>query len=47
MKVKVELYTAGTIHYETVIATDYDSAKKTAKARNPEATIISATAVFN
>lgn len=47
MKVKVQLFTAGTIHYETVIATDYDSAIKTAKARNPEATVVSATAVFN
>ena len=46
MKVKVELYTAGTIHHEIVIATDYESAKRTAKARNPEARIISCTAVF-
>ena len=46
MKVKVELYTAGTVHHEIVIATDYDSAKRTAKARNPEARIISCTAVF-
>ena len=46
MKVKVELYTAGTVHHEIVIATDYASAKRTAKARNPEARIISCTAVF-
>ena len=46
MKVKVELYTAGTVHQEIVIATDYESAKRTAKARNPEARIISCTAVF-
>ena len=46
MKVKVELYTAGTVHHEIVIATDYESAKRTAKARNPEARIISCTAIF-
>ena len=46
MKVKVELYTAGTVHHEIVIATDYESAKRTAKARNPEARNISCTAVF-
>ena len=46
MKVKVELYTAGTVHHGIVIATDYESAKRTAKARNPEARIISCTAVF-
>ena len=46
MKVKVELYTAGTIHHEIVIATDYESAKRSAKARNPEARIVSCTAVF-
>ena len=46
MKVKVELYIAGTVHHEIVIATDYESAKRTAKARNPEARIISCTAVF-
>ena len=46
MIVKVELYTAGTVHHEIVIATDYESAKRTAKARNPEARIISCTAVF-
>ena len=46
MKVKVELYTAGTVHHEIVIATDYESAKRTAKARNPEPRIISCTAVF-
>ena len=46
MKVKVEHYTAGTVHHEIVIATDYESAKRTAKARNPEARIISCTAVF-
>ena len=47
MKVKVTLFTAGTIHTEVVQAVDYDSAKRTAKARNPDARIISCTAVFN
>ena len=46
MKVKVELYTAGTVHHEIVIATDYESAKRTAKARNPEARINSSTSLF-
>ena len=46
MKVEVTLFTAGQIHKEVVQATDYQSAKRTAQARNPEATIVSVTAVF-
>ena len=46
MKVEVTLFTAGKIHKEVVQATDYQSATRTAKARNPEATIVSVTAVF-
>ena len=45
-KVEVTLFTAGQIHKEVVQATDYQSAKRTAQARNPEATIVSVTAVF-
>ena len=40
MKVEVTLFTAGQIHKEVVQATDYQSAKRTAQARNPEATIV-------
>lgn len=46
MKVEVTLFTAGKIHKEVVQATDYQSATRTAKARNPEATVVSVTAVF-
>ena len=46
MKCKVELFKAGTIFEEIVIATDYDDAKKVALARNPGATIMGVTAVF-
>ena len=46
MKVEVTLFTAGQIHKEVVQATDYQSAKRTAQSRNPEATIVSVTAVF-
>ena len=46
MKGEVTLFTAGQIHKEVVQATDYQSAKRTAQARNPEATIVSVTAVF-
>jgi hypothetical protein len=46
MKCKVELYKAGTIFEEVVIATDYQDAKKVALARNPGATIMGVTAVF-
>mgnify|MGYP001331484963 CR=1 FL=1 len=46
MKVKVTLYISGTVFYELVQARDYDSAVKTAIARNPTATVVSVTAVF-
>ena len=46
MKVKVKLYVSGKTFDKIVYATDYDSAKKTALARNPTATVISITAVF-
>lgn len=46
MKCEVTLYKAGTVFKETVIARDYQDAKQVALARNPNATIVSVTAVF-
>ena len=47
MKCKVQLYKAGTIFEEIVIARDYEDAKKVALARNPGATVVHVTAVFD
>ena len=47
MKVKVTLYVSGQIFNEVVQAKDYEDAKKIARARNPTATVVSVTAVFN
>lgn len=46
MKCKVQLYKAGVIFEEIVIARDYQDAREVALARNPGATIIGVTAVF-
>ena len=46
MRCKATLFKAGTIFEETVVAVDYDDAKKVALARNPNSTIVSVTAVF-
>ena len=46
MRCKVTLFKAGTNFEETVVAVDYDDAKKVALARNPNSTIVSVTAVF-
>jgi len=46
MKCQVTLFKAGTVFKEEVIARDYQDAKKVALARNPDATIVSVTAVF-
>ena len=46
MKIKVELCVAGQIFNEIVIAVDYEEAKQVALARNPNARIMSVTAVF-
>ncbi len=46
MKCKVELYKAGTVFEEIVIAKDYKDARETALARNPGATLVGVTAVF-
>ena len=47
MKVKVTLFKAGTLFEERVIARDYQDAQKVALARNPGATVVSTTAVFD
>jgi len=47
MKVRVQLYVAGKVFYEEVIAANYQDARATALARNPTAKIVSVTAVFN
>ena len=47
MKCKVQLFKAGTIFEEVMIARDYDDAKKVALARNPGPTIMGVTAVFD
>ena len=46
MKCKVQLYVAGKVFDEIVIARDYEEAKQVALARNPNATVIGVTAVF-
>jgi hypothetical protein len=46
MKCEVTLYKAGIVFKEQVIARDYQDARKVALARNPEATVVSVTAVF-
>ena len=46
MKCKVQLYVAGKVFDEIVIARDYDEARKVALARNPNAQVIGVTAVF-
>ena len=46
MKCEVKLYVAGTVFTETVQARDYQEARQVALARNPNARIVSVTAVF-
>ena len=46
MKCEVTLYKAGTVFKEEVIARDDQDARKVALARNPDAKIVSVTAVF-
>ena len=46
MKCEVQLYVAGTVFKEEVIARNYDEARKVALARNPNAKVISVNAVF-
>ena len=46
MKCRVQLYVAGQVFNEEVRAVDYEEAKQVALARNPNARVISVTAVF-
>jgi|TARA_R100000005_G_C4921279_1_gene154438 hypothetical protein len=46
MKCKVQLFVAGKVFDEVVIARDYQEARQVALARNPNAQVISVTAVF-
>ena len=46
MKCEVKLYVAGTVFNEEVIAVNYQEAREVALARNPNARVVSVTAVF-
>ena len=46
MRCEVELYVAGTVFNEEVIARNYDEARQVALARNPNARVISVNAKF-
>ena len=46
MKCEVSMYKAGIVFKEQYVAKDYEDARKIALARNPDATIVSVTAVF-
>ena len=46
MKLEVKLYVAGSVFTEEVHAKDYNEAREVAKARNPNARIVSVNAKF-
>ena len=46
MRCEVQLYVAGKVFTEQVYAVDYEEARRVALARNPNATVVSVTAVF-
>ena len=46
MRCRVQLYVAGQVFNEEVRAVDYEEARRVALARNPNARVISVTAVF-
>ena len=46
MLCEVKLYVSGKVFYETVHARDYQEAKQVALARNPNAQVVSVTAVY-
>ena len=46
MRCNVVLYVAGTVFSEEVHARDYQEARQVALARNPNAKVVSVTAVF-
>ena len=47
MRCRVQLYVAGKTFYEEMEAVDYDHARQIALARNPGATHVSTTAIFD
>ena len=47
MKCKVQLYVAGKVFHEIVEARDYQDARQTALARNPNAKVVGVTAIFD
>jgi hypothetical protein len=47
MKCKVQLYVSGKVFHEIVEARDYQDARETALARNPNAKVVGVTAVFD
>ena len=47
MKHEVTLYVAGTVFKEEVVARNYQEARQVALARNPNAKVVSVTAVFH
>ena len=47
MKHEVTLFVAGTMFKEQVIARDYQEAKQVALSRNPNAKVVSVTAIMN
>ena len=46
MRCRVQLYVAGQVFNEEVRAVEYEEARQVALARNPNARVISVTAVF-
>ena len=46
MRGRVQLYVAGQVFNEEVRAVDYEEARQVALARNPNARVISVTAVY-
>jgi len=46
MKCQVKLYVCGKVFYEEMYARDYQEAREVALARNPNAQVVSVTAVF-
>ena len=46
MRCKVQLYVAGTVFNEEVMGVNYQEARQVALARNPNARVVSVTAVF-
>ena len=47
MKCEVRLFVAGTIFIEKVVCRNYQEAREVALARNPNAKVLSVTAIYN